>query len=187
MQKILSMVCVVLTSTSLFSQYRLDEGLSSIYVNGTSKLHDWEVSVHEMKGDLEVDIEKEVLKKIKKVNINIPVNALKGEKSGMDERMYEALKSKQFPIISYEAKQLLIQDDQTKAIGEITIAGVTRSIVTLVSYLKIGKYLKFSGQFNLNITDYNIEPPEFLFGAFKIGDEVSINFHFMFYNKIDGK
>lgn len=172
-----------LHSVSLSAQYKLDQQVSFIYISGTSTLHDWTVVAEQMNGSLNAEIEATGIKKIDSVQITIPVISLKSGKLGMDENMYKALKSNQFSEISYKLKSHIINGSELTVTGELTIAGVTKIIKSKVTCQNVGKHIKTNGELTINMSDFNVKPPEFLLGAFKTGDKISLRFYFMFCDK----
>jgi polyisoprenoid-binding protein YceI len=165
---------------SVIAQYTLDEKVSFVYINGTSTLHDWTAFVEQMKGSLQAEVEANHIVKINSVKISIPTTSLKSEKEAMDKNMYKALKSDSYPEITYQLKSNVIHNGTITTKGELTIAGVAKNIETKVTQKEAGKHIKIDGEVKLKMSDFNIKPPEFLFGAFKTGDEITITFHFMF-------
>lgn len=162
------------------AQYILDDKVSFVYINGTSTLHDWTASVEQMKGTLQAVVEDNHLVKISSLSMSIPATSLKSGKEAMDKNMYKALKTDQYPEIVYRLKSHTIHNGAITTKGELTIAGVTKSVETKVTQKEAGKHIKIDGEVKLKMSDFNIKPPEFLFGAFKTGDEITITFHFMF-------
>lgn len=187
-QKIMasSILIILLTVNSVVlpAKYKLDEQVSFIYINGTSTLHDWTIVAEKIRGSLSAKIEEGQIQKLDSVQINIPVAYLKSGKQGMDENMYKALKSNQFPEISYKLKSHIIKGSEITVNGELTIAGVTKIIKSKVTCQNIGNHFKTNGELTINMSDFDVTPPEFLLGAFKAGNKVTIRFYFMFCDKL---
>lgn len=173
-------ILLILSCFTGTAQYRLDEEVSFIYVKGTSTLHDWTLTVEQMKGLLKGKIENNHIDKIDLAQITIPATALKSGKEPMDQNIYKTLKSDQYPEISYRLKEHVIHNGQITTTGELTIAGITREVETRVTQETVEKHIRIRGEIKFKMTDFNIPPPEFLFGAFTTGDEVLITFYFMF-------
>lgn len=165
---------------SSVAQYVLDKKISSIYINGTSTLHDWTVLAMEMKGSLQAEAESNKLVKIESARISIPVTSLKSEKSAMDRNMYDALKSKDYPEITYSLKSHTIHNGTITVNGDLTVAGVTKAIETKVSQEDMGKHIMVQGKVSLKMSDFNVKPPSLLGGSLKTGDKITISFYFMF-------
>lgn len=186
--RIISIIRVLISGISLFTvfpistvaQYSLDEKVSFVYVNGTSTLHDWTAIVMKMKGSLEAEISSDHIVKIKYAKITIPATSLKSEKKAMDKNMYKALKSDNYPEIIYEHQCYTIHDNNIIEKGQLTIAGITKTIDIKVVQERTAKHIKINGVLNLKMSDFNIKPPEFLLGSFKTGDDIVVTFYFMF-------
>jgi len=174
------MLALTLQLNSVTAQYTLDQEVSFLYINGTSTLHNWTVVAEEMKGSMSSKVESGRIKKIASVQITVPVMALKSGKAGMDQNMYKALKADQFPQISYKLKSHSINGSEIAVTGELTVAGITKIIKSKVTCQNAGKHIKSTGELTLTMSDFGIKPPEFLMGAFKTGDQVSMRFYLMF-------
>lgn len=168
---------------SAIAQYTLDEKVSFVYLNGTSTLHDWTASAEKMKGSLQAEVVANHIVKMSFAKITIPVKSLKSGKEAMDKNMQKALKSDNYPEITYQHKSNTVHNGNITVKGELTIAGVTKTVEAKVTQKEAGKHIKIHGEVKLNMSDFNIKPPEFLLGAFKTGNEISITFHFMFCEK----
>jgi polyisoprenoid-binding protein YceI len=170
----------ILIPVSTLSQYILDEKVSFVYVKGTSTLHDWTTMAEKMKGSLQGEVKADHIVKISSAKISIPVSSLKSGKEGMDKNMKKALKADNYPEISYQLKSSTVHNGSISVKGELTIAGVTKTVETKVTQKEAGKHISVEGEIKLKMSSFNIKPPEFLLGSFKTGDEISITFYFMF-------
>ncbi|QNL21683.1 YceI family protein [Hyphobacterium sp. CCMP332] len=154
---------------------RLNES-SVMYVHGTSTLHDWTSIVEEMTATAEVDMDGE-LKDIKSLTTKIKVESIESGKGKMNDLTYEALKSEEHPFISFQLNDIKsIQSGDIIASGKLTIAGVTKNISVKGNYSLSGNKLKISGKKDINMTEFNIEPPTAMFGTIVVGEVVSIEY-----------
>jgi polyisoprenoid-binding protein YceI len=65
--------------------------------------------------------------------------------------------------------------------GKLTIAGVTRDIkMDVHSIINPDGTVTCKGSYKLNMTDYNVEPPSFMFGAMTTGDALTLNFEVIY-------
>lgn len=174
---------MLLLSTASYAQYKLDDQVSFIYINGTSTLHEWTAIVGAMQGSLNAEVDGDHIDKLDDVRITIPVTSLKSGKKLMDENMYKALKGDKFPEIQYKLVDYSMDQTVIKVKGELTIAGVTKVIQSKITYQDMNEHIKFYGQLHFTMSEFNIDAPEFMFGAFKTGDEVFLKFYFMFNDK----
>lgn len=161
-------------------EYSVDNNLSNVYINGTSSLHDWTETVETVNGTLRADVEDGKLLKIKSLHLTIPVKSIKSGRSGMDKNTYIALKEEKYPEIKYALKTYKIEGNTVKLTGDLTVAGVTKSITSQVeSRTKDGK-IEFTGGIVFKMTAFDVEPPTAVMGTIKTGDEVEIKFHLYF-------
>ena len=151
---------------------------------GTSTIHDWTVLVSKASGSGTITLESNKLKDIKSLQLIIPVKELKSEKKSnkMDEKIYESLKAKAFPDISFKLSRLVSlppggNDNSLTAVGIITIAGVSREETMKVQTKVIeNRLVSFSGTLKIKMTNYKIKPPTAMMGMMTTGDDVTINF-----------
>src|SRR6185295_2875719 len=112
--------------------------------------------------------------------ISIPVRSIKSTKSLMDSVMHEAMKEPEHPKISYKLTELTVKEApaaagapiKLDAKGELTVAGVTKSIEMPVNLQRQEKgILKFGGTTALKMSDFGIKPPApaLALGAIKTG------------------
>ena len=162
---------------------------TTMSVSGTSTLHDWTSEVDTIIGFVEVG--EKLLKKgkvkngdvIPSVNIVIPVKAIVSPRGAtMDKKTYAALKSEEHPEIKFSLMDSKITSVdgstfQLGATGDLTIAGVTKNVSfpvegKIISEEKLG----FSGEYKLNMVEYDMDPPSAMFGQIETGEEVTIKF-----------
>lgn len=162
-------------------EYTLQKSSSSLKVEGTSTLHDWELEAEELTGNASIVLKEGVVETINKLNFDVKVESLKSHKSGMDKNTYKALKSDQHPKISYLFTRVIsitdTKDGQLiKTGGKLTIAGMTKSTYLDV-VAKTAGGISFEGSTTFKMSDYGVEPPIALMGTIKTGDEVTIKFN----------
>lgn len=182
MNRFFVIVLLSLLSLSLFAQreYNISVIDSEISIKGTSSFHNWEAFTKEIKGSVLASIEDKQIKELTKVNVNVEVKSLESETNGLAKQLRKELGYKKFPNIFFKmTKVKLIKDNKVEIEGDLTIKGVTKNIL-------VSGDIKFNGNNNdmllvlgtkkLKMRDFNIEPPTFLFGMFKTGEEVNVEF-----------
>ena len=97
----------------------------------------------------------------------------------MDKKTYEALKEEDFPVISYQGTAEIISDYSAIFSGKMKIAGVEKEVVTKVRINYVDGKVSLSGEKNLKLTDFNIDPPTAVFGTIKTGNEVVIHYNIL--------
>jgi polyisoprenoid-binding protein YceI len=170
---------------------------SKVKIDGTSSLHDWTVTGQQIDGKVEFLIKvpngataKQITQAILadpkvKADVAIPVSSLKSTKKDkdMDKKMYEALKSKKNPTISYYLTELKVvsesnpdrTDFQVQTTGELTIAGERRTLkMPMAIEVLDGRQLRITGRIWIKMSDYNIKRITALGGMIKCDDTVEV-------------
>jgi len=71
-----------------------------------------------------------------------------------------------------------------KTSGNLTIAGVTREVeMDVYCIVNNDATITCSGSEKLNVTDYNVKPPSFMFGAMTTGDADALDFNVVYRNQ----
>lgn len=167
-------------SLSVTGQYKLNNDLSAMYIDGTSSLHDWTETVEQMSGTLNLVLNGSVISKVSSVKAIIPVRSIKSGKGAMDENTYKALKVESHPQIFYTLKSYAMDGDEIRLTGELTIAGVTRDVKFKATYVVTGEFIKFSGAHAFFMTDFDVDPPTAVMGTIKTGDKVIVRMELVF-------
>ena len=173
------------------SNYKLSGSKENlIKVSGKSNVHDWTMNAENPAaeadfGSLNAD---NVPKSLTALSFSVNAKSLKSEHSSMDTRTYKVIKADDFPKISFKLSSAVISPVSkgkftVKAAGTLTIAGVTKTISMQVNgTVNADQSITCTGVQKLKLTDYNIQPPSFMLGAMKVGDELSIAFNLNFKN-----
>lgn len=161
---------------------------SKLWIEGTSNLHGWSCKAEKMDASIEFDkaavaaLSLAPPKSLKRVDVKVPVKALKCGHGGMDDNLYKALNADASPEISYimasfEATADAADSFTIKTVGTLKINGKENKITmdVIASRLADGT-LKATGMVPIKMTDYGIKPPTAIFGRLKTGDEVKVNF-----------
>ena len=161
---------------------------STIQVEGTSTLHDWTSDVEEFGSYIKFNaaaLEGDTLSNpVESLSLTIPVESIESGKGGMNRRTYDALKSDDFPNIMFQMnKAELVSADSALASlelsveGNLTIAGTTKSITLPVTGVRQDDgTFKFTGEYEINMKDYDVDPPSAMLGTIKAGEVVTIPF-----------
>lgn len=168
---ILTLFLVILSSAALIAQPISLNPDSRMWVDGTSTVHDWTIDVENVNGRL--FLKGEVVDSLR---FTVPVNSMKSGKSGMDDKVFEALKSKSHPTITIFAKNVTFTEGYGSASAEVTIAGVKRTVPVSVVRTTQGNVVSYTGKVDLKMTDFRVTPPTAMFGAIKAGDAITLRF-----------
>lgn len=142
---------------------------TEILVEGTSNIHDWEMTSEKAVGTVQSSNGT-----ISEISIEIPVKSLESGKGGMDKNAYKALNEDDYPTIKFSSTEV----SSSKIKGHLIINGKSKTVSIPVSTKKSGQNIEISGKYKINMTHYGVEPPTALMGTIKTGEEVTINFNF---------
>ncbi|HKK25325.1 MAG TPA: YceI family protein, partial [Gracilimonas sp.] len=141
-------------------------------------VHDWQSEAEQFSGNATIVTEEDSLISISDLQFNVVVDGIKSGKGGMDKKTYNALDKDKYPNITFVLSEITsISDTMLTATGDLTVSGVTKTIQMDVNYeiLPDGSVL-FNGTQNINMKDYDVDPPKAMFGAIKAGEEVDVIF-----------
>ncbi|HKK45297.1 MAG TPA: YceI family protein [Balneolaceae bacterium] len=186
---ILIFFLTALSSVAQTSNNYVVSDKSSMEITGTSTIHDWEAEVSGIQST--IDFNANALSgdtkssPVSSLSITIPVKKIDSGKGGMNNKIYGALKEKKYPNITFTLSKTELSNDSTfsandfqlTATGMLNIAGVSREVtVPVEGQLQSDGSYKFSGKYQLKMTDYKVDPPSAIFGTIKSGDEVTVSF-----------
>lgn len=144
---------------------------SRMWVDGTSTVHDWTVTVERVEG--RVHARGAV---VDSVRFSVPVRSMKSGKSGMDDKVYEALKASRHPQISVITGNVDLSSGSGVVQAAVTIAGRTKTLPVTVQRSVAAGVATYTGQVTFNMTEFNVSPPTAMLGAIKAGDRVTLRF-----------
>ena len=183
---------IMLATVLLFSlgvqaqSYKLNNKASNIVIEGTSNIHDWEIAVGEMSGEIRAVFENGKLIKLESLNITIPGKSLKSGKGGMDKNTYKALDTDKNPNITYKLETVEKIDYTSDkkclitTLGKLNISGSSKPVkIVFEAKVSEGK-MEFTGNKDLNMNDFGVEPPTAMFGTITTGEKVNVKFQTVF-------
>ena len=175
----------IFSNLSIAQQFNLNNQESTLNVLGTSSLHDWEITTESQNGKI---VFKDMnTSDIEKLDISVKAESLKSGKNGMDKNTYKALKTDDFETIDFQLIKLdnVVKKAEgkftVKTTGDLTVSGVKKRIsLNFEIDTSSAKSIILTGEKNIKMTDFNIEPPKALFGTITTGDEITIKFKSIF-------
>ena len=114
--------------------------------------------------------------------VTVAVHAIDCGDGTMNKHLRKALKEKDFPEIHFQTEKYSLADNggEVKAVGELTIAGVTKPVeldAKLTSLPQGG--VRVVGKLDIQMLDYGVKPPSLLLGALRVANGVSVRFDTM--------
>jgi polyisoprenoid-binding protein YceI len=170
------------SSASAQAKYSKAEG-SKVTISGTSTFKDWEMTSSQITS--EVDFQLDNMGNpthLNSLTFSLEAKSLTSGNRGLDNNAHKALNIKAHPIISFRSvsTNIIRNKDSSYTIsvkGMLTIAGVTKekSLETICVKKSDGS-LSCKGDTKLLMTDFGVEPPVFMIGVMKTGDEITISY-----------
>lgn len=190
MNKFLKALFILLFSIGSFAifgqkQAKLLKSESSFVIKGTSSLHDWEEKVLQFDTELQVVLEGSKLTNVEKGLFKATTKSIESGNSIMNKKTYEALKADAHPEIIFKPKKIekLVSDNvnySCTVIGDLYIAGVTKTVAVPISGSVQNNRLTIKGSSTINMPDYKVEPPTALMGTIKTGPKIDLVFSLTF-------
>ncbi|HWB90462.1 MAG TPA: YceI family protein [Puia sp.] len=170
----------------LFAAAQVKYSGSSIdlLVSGTSTMHDW--TMKSVKADCIATFNFNASGQISSIDaltFSTPVTALKSDHTSMDNNAYKALKKDKAPVISYTLTSVTIAPAAAGAStvtcnGKLTIAGATREAkIVAVCKPNSNNTISVTGMEKISMKDFLIDPPTFMLGTIKTGNDITLTFN----------
>lgn len=154
-----------------------------VTIDGTSTLHDWTIVAEKVSAMADLSVEDGELKAVYSMKLTVDVMSIKSEKSGMDDKIFDALKVEEgHKTIVYTLNTVsdLKKDGESysfKAAGSLIVAGYRRNVsLELKATVADNGDVSFSGIQPLKMSDYKIEKVTAMLGAIKAGDDVTVSY-----------
>ncbi|MEJ5995262.1 YceI family protein [Pedobacter sp. Du54] len=165
-----------------------------VKVYGTSNVHDWTMTSTgiESQGVFKFNSKDELIG-LSAFTFTVQARSLKSGKSSMDDRTYKSILADAFPKIVYQLKTATVNPlgsnrFQLQTTGSLTIAGATQLItLNVMATLNPDQSITCTGTEKLKLTDYKIDPPSFMLGAMKVGNDLTIKFDLNYNKAVNAK
>lgn len=171
--------CLLLASLQAAGQIGWREtGEASLSIAGTSTMHDWTMTATGLSCQAEFILNSNgAPAQLNRLTVTLPAEALKSEKSGMDKNAYKALKADKHKSITFQLISASVQNSQVTTTGNLSIAGVTRRMdLEATCTPQTDKTIRCTGQKAFKMSDFEVEPPSFMFGTVRTGDAITLTF-----------
>lgn len=169
------------------------QGQPQMRIDGEANVRSWGADVEEVRGTLvlteleERSIENLTPDLFKQMTLTIPVESLESGSGGLNKNMRKYLKEKDHPNITFrldEVTNIEAQEDGTALItanGVINAAGKDHNVtMNVTASINSDGSINFTGEQELLMTSFDIEPPTAVFGTVRARDEMLISFNVNF-------
>jgi len=185
---LISLIILLFTCHNTYAQkeYQIIPEKSELTIDGTSTLHDWQMTANDFICTASIDFDALKNKQIKYVHFQCDAEKILSDKNAMDKKAHKALKVDEFPKVEFafqSVKSFEQKEDQFagEIIGFLTLAGQKKEItIPFIGKILSESQFDISGTVPLIMSDFGISAPVFMFGAVKTGDDVNIKFQFTF-------
>jgi len=191
MKRLIILALLTITfGTYLPAQVNYHASSTKIDIAGTSTFHDWDMVSEKGSCDIAFNFDGSNITGLSSVLFTINGETLKSHHSGMDKNAYKALNTEKYPDITFTSSYANVRSNGPNsyvisAKGKLTISGVTKEVwlagVTTVNPADMS--VQTAGSLKIKMSEYNVEPPTFMFGAMKTGDDVTVKFNVTLRNK----
>ncbi len=158
---------------------------SSMIIQGTSSLHDWEEKVEKFEVTMQLQSQGEDVESLSNVRFYSKTVAVVSENSIMNKKTHDALGADKYPVITFESTAQAVlemsgNNFKGSVTGDLYLNGVTKRIVVSFTGSLNGNIIEVSGTNSLSMNDYGIKPPTAMLGSLKTGDGVKVSFRLKF-------
>jgi len=152
-------------------------GTSTVMIAGTSTMHDWTMTSTGANYNATFEVNADgTPAKLTMVTFTLPAESLKSKEKAMDKNAYKSLNTDKYKEISFQLTSSTISGKTITCKGNLTISGTTKPVEVDVTYEAKNGALVCKGSKKIKMTDFKVEPPSFMFGTIKTGDEITVSF-----------
>lgn len=161
-------------------------GDSYVTVKGTSSLHDWELHSETLMSEAVFTTGDEGdLESLESVVFILETTTLESERSRLQRMAHEELDAENHPEITFRSNgdgtvEANGEEYQVTAIGDLSISGVTRQVSVEATCIAGDEELVCAGTKDLNMTDFDVDPPTLMLGTIRTHDEVTVEFRMVY-------
>lgn len=177
---LLMLLLSMISGTILAQDISIDREESRLWIEGSSNVNNFRCNA----GRYQSQVDPPTSDTTVKVEVDVAVEGFDCGKRRMNRDLYETLRSKRHPQISFqyvstESMTYVDESDKYELIvnGRLTVAGHTNDIqFPLDAVIYEDGTIRATGSTVLKMTDYNVEPPSALLGLVRVDDELTVYF-----------
>jgi len=159
------------------------QGTPQMKIDGTSNIRDWDADITEMNATLalqdgeELSLETLTPESFKSLEITVPVGSIESGSRGLTKNIHKYLKEDDYPTITFRLDRItdIVRENDTAiitAVGVINAAGKDNTtIMTVTASMNPDGSINFSGEQELLMTNFDIDPPTAIMGTVRARDE----------------
>jgi polyisoprenoid-binding protein YceI len=178
---ILTTFLMIILNVFLHAQIKYHAAYTKTLIEGTSTFHNWDMTSEKANCDISFNFDGENITGLSSLLFTVQVKSLKSDSKGLNKTAYKALNAEAYPVISFSSNYANIHSNGPNsyiisAKGKLTISGVSKD-VWLVGFSTVNPAdmtIQITGSVKIKMTEYNVKPPDFMFGAMKTGNEITV-------------
>ena len=184
MKRIIFLALLTVSLSALLNaQTKYHAAYTKVAIAGTSTFHDWDMISETANCEIAFNFDGANITGLSSLLFTVKAESLKSDHKGLDKNAYKALNSDKYPEISFASSYANIRANGpnsyvVSAKGRLNISGTTKD-VWLAATCTVNPQdmsIRSSGSLKMKMTEYNVEPPTFMFGAMKTGDEITVKY-----------
>lgn len=194
-QKIISLLAVLLftAGASIGQDVQLNlQDSQNMHLYGEANIKSWDAAITQVNGSLtlqnieSLSAENLTAEAFQNLSLTIPVEQIEAESGGLTNNIHKYLKGDDYPNITFELNNvtnITEQEDGSLLItasGVISAAGADKEVEMQVTANVANGQIQFTGEKELLMTDFGIDPPTAVFGTIRSRDEIRIEFDVSF-------
>lgn len=160
---------------------------SRLWIEGSSNVNTWSCRATRIDASVDVDSaavaqDESPASMLRRVEVRVPVRALRCARDAMNRDLYRALKADENPELGYilATFRALPEEGDTAVVhaaGTLRVAGRENRVDLDVTARRLpdGSLLA-TGAVPIRMTDFGVEPPTAFFGWIRARDEVTVRF-----------
>ena len=151
------------------------KGESNIVYSMKHPLHEWK---GESKDVTSIILTDEGRNTIYQVAVSAKVSSFDSKNANRDSHMMEVTEAIKFPNVTYVSNSVNIEGTDFTSSGNITFHGISQPVAIKGKLIKEGNKLTFTGNFNLKISQFKVDPPSLM--GIKIEDDFNLEFNVVY-------
>lgn len=187
------LITLVMIVTSAFAQETnlTIQGTPEMHIDGDSNVKSWDAAVTEVNGTLTlqnietITTENLTAETFQNLTLTIPVEEIESGSGGLTKNIHKYLKGDDHPNITFELVEVtnITQQDGSLIVtaqGVVNAAGKDNPVEMVVTANVQNGSIQFTGEKQLLMTSFDIDPPTAVFGTIRSKDEFVVSFDITF-------
>lgn len=163
-------------------------------IDGTSNVRDWDADVNTINATVIIspfdfsDLSTLTPGHFQRMELSMPVGDIESDSGRLTRNLQGYLKRDEHPVITFnlnDVERVTVNGDSAEitANGVVNAAGVDyETTMNVTATVNDGK-ITFTGNQDLLMTDFNIDPPTAMLGSIRARDEITIIYNVTFSNQ----